>query len=308
MSVKGLSLRRIPADKPAANIPVFRLHYGADPSMTGDKLSKLRASYTSQARWRREMEVEALALEGELLYPEFNPELNVCEPFDVSDSDTWTIYMGCDPHMRTPTAFVWEAFHKNGVDRVVCGELWPGRHFPGQSFTIAQYAHAIKGIESDSMKKPSWFEWARGKELKVYYRTMDTHGLAANSDEGKDFFESYRAHDIHFWPALKGEVRLATARDSIGTALLPLTCTPSNGESFKQGALRVFDGCIETISEFERVRYPEGEAERPADERPLTYRKHCLDCLHYIETANPGFALQRPLKSDWDVYPAIIAR
>lgn len=116
----------------------------------------------------------------------------------------------------------------------------------------------------------------------------------------KDFFESYRKYDLHFWPALKGEVRLATARDSIGNALLPLTCSPSNGPSFKQGALRVFDGCIETISEFERVRYPEGDAERPADERPMTYRKHCLDALHYIETANPGFALQRPVKSSWE--------
>lgn len=306
MTVRGLSLRRIPADKPAANIPVFRLHYTADPSMTGDKLLKLRASYTSDARWRREMEVEAMALEGELLYPEFNRELNVCEAFDVSDIDTWTIYMGCDPHGRTPHAFVWGAFHKNGVDRVVCGEVWPGRQAPGQQFTVPQYAHVVKWIESDATDKPRCFEWANGKPLKVYYRTMDTHGAAVNSDMGKDFFESYRLHDLHFWPALKGEARLATARDSIGNALLPLTCTPSNGESFKQGALRVFDGCIETISEFERVRYPEGEPERPADERPMTYRKHCLDCLAYIETASPGFALQRPVKSTWEpIYPAI---
>lgn len=306
MSVKGLSLRRIPADKPGASIPVFRLHYSADPTMTGDKLLKLRSTYTSDARWLREMEVAYEALEGELLYPEFNRELNVCEPFDVTDTDIWTIYMGADPHGRTPHAFTWQAFHKNGVDRVVCGELWPGTHFPGQQFTVAQYACAIEAIESDSTEKPSWFDWARGKKLKVYYRVMDTHGHAVNSDEGKDYFETYRKHDLHFWPALKGETRLAVARDSIGTALLPITYTNSNGESFRQSALRVFDGCVETISEFERVRYPEGDPERPADERPMTYRKHCLDCLAYIETANPGFALQRPVKSDWEpIYESI---
>lgn len=207
--------------------------------------------------------------------------------------------MGADPHGRTAHCFAWEAFHKNGIDRVICGELWPGRHFPGQSFTVAQYACAIEAIESDSVDKPSWFEWARGKKLKVYNRYMDTHGAAVNSDEGKDFFETYRKYDLYFVPALKGEARLAVARDSIGNALLPLTCTPASGEQYRQGALRVFDGCAETISEFERVRYPEGEPERPADERPMTYRKHALDCLHYIETANASFVLQRPLKDTW---------
>lgn len=296
MTERGLSLRRIPTDKPGANIPVFRLHYSADPSMTGEKLLKLRSTYTSDARWRREMEVEYEALEGELLYPEWNRELNVCEPFDVSDTDDWTIWHACDPHGRTPHAFVWEAFNKHG-DRVVCGEVWTGRRFPGQRFTVAQYAHVIKWIESDSEDKPAAFRWAKGKKLKVYYRTMDTHGAAVNSEMGKDFFESYREHDLDYWPALKGEVRLAAARDSIGAALLPVTLTPPDGQSYKQGRMRVFDECVETIDEFERVRYPEGEPERPTDERPMTYRKHCLDGLHYIETASPCFALQRRVAS-----------
>lgn len=143
----------------------------------------LEPKRSEDARWRREMEIQALALEGELLYPEFSREFNACEPFDVSDTDTWTIYMGCDPHGRTPHAFIWEAFHKNGVDRVVCGELWPGRQVPGERFTVAQYAWAIKWLESDATDKYPWFEWANGKKLSVYYRTMDTHGLAVNSDE-----------------------------------------------------------------------------------------------------------------------------
>lgn len=304
--MRGLSLRQIPDGRPGAGIKIARLHYSADPGMTPERVAQLRSQYTSDSRWKREMEIEYEALEGQLLYQEWNRELNVCPAFDVSDIDAWTIYMGCDPHGRTPHAFVWEAFHKNGVDRVVCGELWPGRFAPGQQFTVAQYAYTVKWLESDATDKPRCFEWANGKKLTVYYRTMDTHGAAVNSDMGKDFFESYRLHDLHFWPALKGEARLATARDSIGNALLPLTCTSSNGESFRQGALRVFDQCIETISEFERVRYPEGEPERPADEKPMTYRKHCLDCLHYIETANPAFALQRPLKDTFEpIYPSI---
>ena len=304
MQIPGLSLRRIPADRPAANVPVFRLDYHADPSMVGEKLQKLRSTYTSDARWRREMEIQYEALEGELLYPEWQRDLNVCEPFDVSDPDYWTIYHACDPHGRTPHAFLWEAFSKDG-DQVVCGDFWTGRDLPGERITVAQYAGLIKWIESDATDKPEQFRWANGKCLTIYDRVMDTHGAAVNSDEGKDFFESFRSHDLYYQPALKGEVRLAVARDEIGAALHPIEYS-TGSNTFQRSKLRVFAGCIETISEFERVRYPEGEAERAADERPMTYRKHCLDCLHYIQTKAPEWVDQRPRGSTWrPIYPSI---
>jgi hypothetical protein len=304
MQIPGLSLRRIPAGRAAANVPVFRLDYHADPSMVGERLEKLRSAYTSDARWRREMEIEYSALEGELLYPEWNRGLNVCEPFDVSDPEYWTIYHACDPHGRTPHAFLWEAFNKHG-DQVVCGDLWSGRDFPGERFTVAQYALVLKWLESDSKQKPEQFSWANGKALTIYDRVMDTHGLAVNSDQGKDFFESYRDHDLYYRPALKGEVRLAVARDEIGAGLLAKEFKLGS-DGHKHSKLTVFAGCIETISEFERVRYPEGEPERPAHERPMTYRKHCLDCLHYIQTKRPEFVDQRPRKSTFrPLYPAV---
>ncbi|HLJ16964.1 MAG TPA: hypothetical protein VKV15_20905 [Bryobacteraceae bacterium] len=263
--------------------------------MTPERVVALRSQYTSDARWRREMEIQYEALEGELLYPEWKRELSVCEPFDVSDPAAWTIYHACDPHGRTPHAFIWEAFNKFG-DRAVCGELWSGRDFPGERFTVAQYCHALDWLESDSMDKPSPFDWARGKKLSVYYRVMDTHGAAVNSDEGKDFFDTYARHGFQYFSALKGEVRLAVARDSVASALLPVEITTGTGK-FTQARLRVFEGCAETIDEFERVRYPEGDPVRPADERPMTYRKHLLDCLHYVETAQPRFVLPKWLRS-----------
>ena len=102
----GMSLRRIPEGFPAAGIPVFRLHYTADPSFTPEKIADLAKKYTSEARRRREMEVEYEALEGELMYSQFNRERNLCEPFDVSDTEYWTIWMGLDPHPRTAHGIV----------------------------------------------------------------------------------------------------------------------------------------------------------------------------------------------------------
>lgn len=250
--------------------------------MTPERVEQLRKTYTSKARWEREMEIAYEALEGELYYPEWNREANVCEPFDVSDPEYWTIYNACDPHPRTPSCFVWRAFNKYGDD-VVCGELWPS-----ERFSVAAFADAIDLLESDSLNKPVPFDWARGKKLRIHQRYMDTFGSAANSDEGSDFFAAYRKYGLHFQPAIKGSNNLATARDAIGRRLIPVEITTGHGTA-KRAPMRVFEGCNETIKEMERVRYPEGEPLRPADEKPLTYRKHCLDCIEYIETASPDF-------------------
>ena len=319
--MQGVSLRRIPEGVPGAGIAVVRLHYSADPSNTPEKLAALRSKYTSEARWRRELEIEYEALEGELLYGEWNRERNKVESFDVSDPERWTIWMGLDPHPRTAHAMVWEAFNKH-MDRVVCGEFWPefGTRFgprDGARWRTKDYAEAIQMFESDSELKPSPFEWARGKRLRVFRRIMDTFGKAANSDEGEDYFESYRNCGIDltkkakadaekvrlvFDPALKGQENLAKAADSIGRALM---ARKDSAGRVAPPAMVVFEGCWETIDEFENVRYPEGDAEKHADEKPVTYRKHCLDCLHYIETARPHFVMPRRAGGRWEpIYQA----
>lgn len=283
---------------------MFRLHYTADPSFTPDKVADLAKKYTSEARRRREMEIAYEALEGELLYPQFNRERNLCKPVDVSDPNYWTLYMALDPHPRTAHAMGWEAFNKYN-DRIVCGEFWPEFGTPngpqdGVRWTTRDYAEAIKFFESDSMNKPSPFRWANGKKLEVGGRRfMDTFGKAANSDEGEDYFETYRrlgnelGVNLNFQDALKGHNNLAKAADSIARALLP---SKSTGGIEGPPMLRINEECYELIDEFENVRFPEGSPERPVDERPITYQKHVIDCLHYIETARPGFMMtHRPI-------------
>lgn len=297
--MKGISLRRVPAGVPGAGIAVVRVHYSADPTMTPERVDKYRTLYTSPARWRREMEIEYEALEGTLFYPEFNESLNVCEPFDVSDRSRWTIWMAGDPHMRTPHAFAWEAYSDDG-EEVQCGELWPEK-----AVTTKSYAAIIEWLESDSDDKPANWAWANGKKLHVWQRYMDTHGSAANSDEGTDYFEAYRNHGLDFTPAKKGSAALESARDAIGAALLPRTFYVGEIE-YQLPKHRIFSTCPETINEFKNVRYPEGDAERHADERPMTYRKHCMDCKHYIRTAQPGFMMPVRRGDEFKpIYPSI---
>ena len=292
--MQGVSIRRIPAGRPGANIPVVKLLYTADPTMTEERVAILRGKYTSEARWRREMLVEYTALEGELLYPEFNRERNLVDPFDCSDRDRWTIYMALDPHPRTAHAMVWEAFNKHG-DCVVVGDFWGefGTAFgptDGIRWHTREYAEWIQFFESDSNEKPEPFRWARGKRLFVHRRFMDTFGSAANSDEGEDYFETYRrlgheltrasinnasmAVDLNFTPALKGHDNLAKAQDSIARKLMPQQ--NERGENIGAPRMRIFNNLFELIDEFQNVRFPEGEAERASDERPISYQKHEL--------------------------------
>jgi hypothetical protein len=329
--MNGVSVRRIPSGLPAAGIAVARIHVDADPTMDDLRREALRAKYTSEARYRREIQIEYEALEGELLYPEFSRTLNLCDPFDVSDRDYWTLYMALDPHPRTAHAMAWEAFNKHD-DRIVCGEFWPefGTVYAsdGGRWRTKDYAAAIQLFESDSQYKPAPFEWANGKRLVVRRRFMDTFGKAANSDEGdgEDYFESYRRLGIeltkkaivdskgseqvnlHFDPALKGHDNLAKAQDSIARALAPSKQGPPR--------MRCFNNLYELIDEFENVRFPkgtrrpgddfglEGTAGREMDERPITFQRHVVDCLHYIETARPGFlAPDRRIRSVEPLYP-----
>ena len=284
MTRRGVNLFRIPAGLPGANIAVLRLHYSADDNLTPEIIAKMRAGYSSEGRWRQEMELDAHALEGELLYPEYSPERNDCAPFDVSDASKWTIWHACDPHMRTPLAFLWWAANADD-EHAICGELWT----PDRRYTPFECADTIKWLESDSLDKPAAWDWCRGKRLHVYYRVMDTHGSAANSEEGTDFFQTLARHDLTYYPAKKGQQILAAARDWIGTRLLPERL--SDGTNYVR--LRVFDTLQYTRFQLSNVRYPSGVVERQRQERPETYTKHQLDCMHYIAGEEPSFVLQR---------------
>jgi len=284
MPSRGISLRRIPKGQPCEGAAVLKLFWTADPYLTDERMENIRKSYTRQADFQKEMEIIYEALEGELLYPEYQPERNDCAPFDVSDANQWTIWHACDPHMRTPLAFLWWAVSTEG-EHVLCGELWT----PDRRYTPYECADTIKWLESDSTDKPAVWDWCRGKRLHVYYRVMDTHGSAANSEEGPDFFQTFNRHDLTYYPAKKGQQILAAARDWIGERMLPERLV-EGGEHVR---FRVFDTLQHTRFQLSNVRYPSGVVERQRQERPETYTKHQVDCMNYIASEGPQFVLQR---------------
>lgn len=287
--MQGLTFSRIPEGRPGAGICVCRLHYSADVNMRDQvAIALARSKYTKDWRWRREMEIEENAGNGKLLYPEFNYDRNTCAPFDCSNAAEWTIWHGADPHPSTPHAHVWEAFSSHG-DQVICGELWPN---DGEHYRVAQYVEVVKWLESDATDKPMGWEWANGKKLTVFQRVMDVAGKAFKSEDGEDYFDKYRMAGLDFLPAPKSEAINAASVDTIGKMLSGTT--PDFSVDWPQ--LRVFNGCVETISEFQSVRFKEGDPERNSDEKVFTYRRHALDCITYLQSSGACHCLPKSMR------------
>lgn len=291
--MQGVTLRRIPKGQQGAGIAVVRLHYSANPTYTPEVIQHLRESSPSDAFFKREMDICYEALEGTPLYPPFSDRHIVPAYGEPWNPTEWTLFQGLDPHMRTPHAFAYVGFSAHGECAIV-GELWPN---DGTPYSTREYAEAMDLIESDSMRKPPAFWWANGHKLTIYDRYMDTHGSAANSDEGEDYFATYAKYRVNgeylfFNAAKKGEQILAVAVDTIRDLMSSNILVAG----VKQPGIVIFEGCYEGIREFRNVRFPEGDPTRPAHEKPLTYRKHILDCVHYVFTAQPGYILPKSLR------------
>jgi hypothetical protein len=85
---------------------VMRLHYAADPDKDPDTeagrrwLEQAKAGM-SDARWKKEFEIDYGALSGQLVFPGFDPGIHVVDCFKI-DPNQWTIYMACEPISAWP--------------------------------------------------------------------------------------------------------------------------------------------------------------------------------------------------------------
>ncbi len=101
---KGISTRTT-----SLGFQVLRLHYSSDPNKdpateAGRLWMEQAKAGMSDARWRKEYEIDYGALGGQLVFPEFDPGIHVVEESRL-DPSQWTVWMACDPHPRTPHAF-----------------------------------------------------------------------------------------------------------------------------------------------------------------------------------------------------------
>lgn len=291
----------------------FRLHYSADPDITPERLKELRSTYTTDAYWRREMEIEAGALRGQPVYPDFNPGVHV-----IKDSEIPIVgccYMAIDPHPRTPHAMLWILIDQ-WSDWYVYRELWPSVTYgvPGKvrddeqenEYTTKEYAEYIALLEGN------YLEWVAGgtdKERakyrhrpdnqapeKVIERWMDQAGKAFKVSAEGTPLETYATRYDKYGIICSDPVKSHASGEDAVRDLLKMRRHELRGPWPK---LHISDQCPELALELKNHRFK--LTKTPTEERDLKqerseFRCHLVDLLRYIATSDARYRSRRVSK------------
>lgn len=263
---------------------VIRIHYSADPdknpnTAAGAAWLASAKSGLSDARWRKEYEIDYGALGGQLVFPMFDESIHVV-PGDLEElsPQKFTIWLGADPHPRTPDAFLWLGIDSNGEMSVVCS--W----WPEENKLVRESAATIKAVH----------EGFPG--LRPRYQVMDVAGANFNVDEEHNFFDSYRNEGLYFQRA-KRNMDLS-GYELIAAALTPTEFVVGN-EKKQRPRLTIWDGCgdnAKLIHQIKNLRYREWKGnvdDKDPPEEPRQKERHLIDCLSYILLDEPRFIRPR---------------
>lgn len=291
--VCGLRMRRT-----ESGAPVVYLHYSADPAMDEPKLGKELSRYTSEANWKKEMEIDYEALSGALVYPEYDESIHV-----VPDSlvpRRLCRYMAIDPHPRTPHAFLWigiDAWQDWWIYRelwpsIVCGQSRQIRDDEvDNSYTVKEYAETLAHLEGNKLKFSRVgedFEYATYLELqggeRIVYRFMDQAGKAFRASGESQKKETYTARYKRYGIACRDPKKShEVGEDAVRELLKPRM---SDGSAWPR--IHIAESCSELRLEMKGYRYMMTKTiteEKDLKQAAVQARCHLIDNLRYIATS-----------------------
>jgi len=290
-------------NRTASGIPVLHIHYSADPEKDETWAARERAKFTAQAFWDKEMEMKAHALDGQVVYPEFNPAIHVIPDSEVPRQ--LCRYMSIDPHPRTPHAMLWVGLDRWG-DLYAYRELWPSvvSGVPRQlkdieqdnSYTVKEYAWTIAWLEGneiewrhpESPEEEGLYREKQGGE-KLIYRFMDQAGKAFKASDEATLLESYsRRYDRYGIQCSDPRKSHQAGEDAIRELLKPRR-HETKGTWPK---LHIAASLVELQMEFRRHRYKATRRlseEKEVKQQGVEARRHLLDNLRYLATADLTF-------------------
>ena len=309
--------------KSPGGMPIFRAKDGKhsftfvfprfdiNPLYTPQRAAQKRKDIGSEGLWQREMMGNPRAMQGTLVFPEFNRASHVIPAKEVPRE--LTVYCAIDPHPRTPHAVLWLGVDKFG-DYYVYRELWPSIAYgilrkvrddeSENQYPIWQYAETIATLEGNEIE----WQWERGGGMmsqeknrrggryvqrsfgeRIVYRLMDQAGKAFRaSGEGEateTYNERYRKFGVYCQdPYKRHEAGVDAIRDA-------LKMRPYNGGL--RPRLMIADSCLEMIVEFENFRFVSNSVDKNMEkedqnQRTIEFRTHLIDCLRYILATRGG--------------------
>jgi len=290
--------------KTPEGIPVLFVHVSADPNKGPEWQKRERQHYSSQAFWDREIEMKDYALDGQIVYPEYNPAVHVIP--DAQIPPRLCRYMAIDPHPRTPHAFLWVGIDAWG-DWYVYRELWPSV-VSGQprklkdldedkEYTVREYAETVAMLErnelelfhvGDTMREYGIYRRQPNGE-NIIYRYMDQAGkgfrASGQGQPEENYAECYERYGTQCLGPRKSHV---AGEDAIRN-LLRVRHHQMRGQ---WPLLHIAASCVELQLEFERHRYKtmrHDSDEKELHQQPAEARSHLLDDLRYLATSEIGF-------------------
>lgn len=312
MEIVGSSPKGLALGRTDQGWLVVRLHYSANPLFDPDtpagraRIADLKKGYISEAHWNMEMEINPYALQGQLVYPEFQRHLHVLPLDEIIWLDKerkhkrrGCCFMAIDPHPRTPHAALWVMIDRWN-DWYVYRDFWDSKVYgipkaikdedTENIWTVRDYAWAIARLEGNDI---AWFNPETDREYGVYKDQPGGERIIERrvDQAGKGFFETGSASSI--WETykkyglfLREPYKVHEAGEN---AIRELLKPRRHNERGMWPRLHIADDCRELILELERYRYK--KTRRYSDDKELYQvgveaRCHLIDCLRYLATAN----------------------
>jgi len=293
--VRGISTR-----KTSLGWTVIRVHYSADEDKD-PKTPRGKAWYDearrgmSDARFRKEFEIDYGALGGQLLFPDFDESIHVLplekQPCAVSDlsAEQYTVFLGCDPHIRAAHAFVWLAVNREG-EMAIVWSWWPGLEDKRKIEECVVYVKAMSSFSAC---------------LRPRRMVMDVAAKGMDASEERNYFQEFQAAGLTFQPSKKN-------RDEIGDDLLrqALAVKPY-GEGQQRPKLTIWDKCgdnAKLVWQLKNARYQEFKGnvtDKDPPEKAERKERHLIDCIVYILLYGARFIPPKKIGGgDWEpIYP-----
>jgi hypothetical protein len=302
---------------------ICKLHYTADPDKgAGEKtyvpeinkhLSpwayKQFLGMTNRADYMQEYEIDFSAKLGTLLY-QLNREATLLKSFPIPRN--WTRYTACDPHPRTPHAWLWLAVDPWG-EVYVYREFWPSLvclryeaegevgdrgNIPedDRRLRVKQYVELVKFMESSVNPRICFNGMLENlnNDEKIAARVIDYSARAfrdtTDSEDQRSIQERYEdaGKELDFELQFEDSKKdMDVGIEMVNDLLRPSDVEQPDGSFKPTSRLHIFaDKCPELVFELESNRY-ELLANSQVDKqdpqaKAVQKRKHLTDCLRYL--------------------------
>lgn len=198
-----------------------------------------------------------------LVYPEFDENFHVIEPFDIPPE--WQDIISIDPGLNNPLSAHWYAVDYDGNVYAVAEHFVAGKD-------VSYHANAIKEIS----KKLGWKVGGDGKVCAIIDSAANQKTLALNKSVTELFFEQ----GVNVNPKVNKDMFSG----------IQMVKQYLNKEDAKP-KLFIFKNCVNLIRELKSYWWGSGDS-------PKKYDDHCLDELRYYLMRRPAPSPVKPIKTE----------